>query len=71
VAVIILAYNFYRISKDRSTDLQNEVMAMSPGKNRKMLFALRVYILLSSLLFLGVIAVTVHTKKKYGNYDLH
>jgi hypothetical protein len=44
---------------------------MSPGKNRKMLFALRVYILLSSLLFLGVIAVTVYTKKKYGNYDLH
>ena len=71
VAAIIVAYNFYRISKDRSTDLRNEVMAMSPDKNKKMLFALRAYIFLSSLLFLGVIVVTVYIKKKYGNYDLH
>jgi hypothetical protein len=56
---------------DYGARMYDSQTAMSPDKNRKMLFALRVYIFLSSLLFLGVIAVTVYTKKKYGNYDLH
>jgi len=71
IAALILAYNFYRISKDRSVNLRSEVAAMPPDQNKKMLFALRSYIFLSSVLFLGVIVLTVYIKKKYGNYDLH
>jgi hypothetical protein len=68
---LLLAYNFYRISKDRSIDLRSEVAVLPPEKNKKMLIALRLYIFLSSVFFLGVIAMTVYIKKKYGNYDLH
>lgn len=71
IVALLLAYNFYRISKDRSINLRSEVAAMPPEKSKKMLFALRSYIVLSSVLFLGIIAVTVYVKKKYGNFDLH
>ena len=71
LAGLIVVYNFYRISKARSTELRDEVTAMPLDKSKKMLFALRSYIFLSILLFLGIVVITVYIKKKFGNYDLH
>jgi hypothetical protein len=43
---------------------------MYKGKNERMKLTLRIYIIVSSILFLSIIALTIYIKKKYGNYDV-
>ena len=69
VYVILLIYNFFSISTQKSNILRGEYKQFSENENRRLKSYLMLYVWLSIFVLLLLFAVDIYIKHKYGNYD--
>ena len=71
IAVILLTYNFLRISSKRSDVLRDEYAKMEERQNKRSKAILLSYMIVSIIVLLSLInPLIAYVKSKYGNYDL-
>ena len=68
-AFFLIVMNCWLIGSDKSDTLREEYCAYSREEKRKINLIFYGYIILSILLFVGVVAIVAYYKHRFGNYD--